>query len=41
MRELPIEAPIARIAVEAHRHWLILVRRRADRIAVLSMVLRR
>ena len=41
MGELPIEAAIARVAVEAHRHRLIVVRRRADRIAVDGAVLRR
>src|SRR6266704_5622584 len=38
--ELPIEAPIARVAVEAHRHRLAGVRRRGDRIAVVDAVLR-
>ena len=39
--ELPIEGPIARVAVEAHRHRLTVVRRRGDRIAVAGAVLRR
>jgi hypothetical protein len=34
MGELPIEGPIARIAVEAHGHRFTVVRRRGDRIAV-------
>ena len=29
MGELPIEGPIARVAVEAHRHRLTVIRRRA------------
>jgi hypothetical protein len=33
MGELPIEAAIARVAVEAHRHRFGVVRSRADRIA--------
>jgi hypothetical protein len=33
MGQLPIESPIARIAVEAHRHRLVVVRRRGDPIA--------
>jgi hypothetical protein len=41
MSELPIEGPIARVAVEAHRHRLTVVRRRGDRIAVACAVLRR
>src|ERR1700732_3050054 len=32
MSELPIEGPIARVAVEAHRHRLTVVRRRGDRM---------
>src|ERR1700720_1015584 len=32
--ELPIEGPITRVAVEAHRHRLTLARRRGDRIPV-------
>ena len=39
--ELPIEGPIARVAVEAHRHRLTVVRRRGDRIAVAGTVLHR
>ncbi len=38
MGELPIEAAIARVAVEAHWHQFGVVRSRADRIA--SAVLR-
>jgi hypothetical protein len=38
--ELPIEGPIARVAIEAHRHRLTVVRRRGDRITVVGAVLR-
>src|SRR5258707_124755 len=38
--KLPIEGPIARVAVEAHRHRLIVVRRRGDRIAAAGAVIR-
>ena len=41
MRELPIEGPIAWVAVEADRHRLILIRRRGNRIAVAAMVVSR
>jgi hypothetical protein len=41
MGELPIESPIARIAVEAHRHRLVVVPRRGDPIAVADTVLGR
>src|ERR1700684_881667 len=40
MGELPIEAAIARVAVEAHRHRLALVRRRGDRIVVCEFLRR-
>ena len=39
--ELPIEDPIACVAVEAHRHRLTVFRRPGDRIAVAGAVLRR
>ena len=41
MSELPIEGPIARVAVEAHLHRLTVVRRHGDLIAVACAVLRR
>jgi hypothetical protein len=38
MGELSIKGPIARVAVEADRHRLIVVHRRGNRIAVAGAV---
>ena len=38
--ELPIEGPITRVAIKAHRHRLTVIPKRRDWIAVAGVVLR-